>query len=393
MKKLSLLASLAVIGTSAYAVGPLLQVGDDLDVSFIGSVIGTWTNNVTWNSTKSYDDYCITTRVGGEAVYGKSKSFTVTAKAYEDLNRYMDHQRFNSNLTNVFVNAVYQSDVFNAGAHFSFVQSAQNTDTTVNGDNLARTNNVKAGVNGSYIVSNKLIIDAGFDYLYKHYTDQQDIYTDTNTYIVPVSLLYKITDKLSAGLSYQYRQTNYSDDNMSESKEISRLLYGDRTQDHFIGLTLRGELTAKLSTEVYVGASIRDTSDSIIDNDDTAFTFSAKFNYQISDKASAYVKGFRDFGNGAQRQNSLGTGVDFGVNYELSSYVSSYAFGGYKYSDYINSPTGREDDKLFAGVGLSYKPVKWASISVAYTYYDNSSNVASASYMAHRASASLSIKY
>ncbi|MBR4597437.1 MAG: hypothetical protein IKO42_03450, partial [Opitutales bacterium] len=282
MKKLSLLASLAVLGSSAYAAGPLLQIGDDLDVSFIGSAIGTWTNNVTWNTNKTYDDYCVTARVGGEAVYGKSKAFTVTAKAYEDLNRYMKHERFNSNLTNVFVNGVYQSDVFNAGAHFSFVQSAQNTDTTINGNNLARTNNIKAGVNGSYIVSNKLIVDAGFDYLYTRYTNEKELYTDTNAYVVPVSLLYKITDRLSLGLSYQYRQTNYLDNNMSEAKEISRALYGDRTRDHFFGLTLRGELTSRLSTELYVGAVIRDTSDSLLDNDDTAFAFSAKFDYQIS---------------------------------------------------------------------------------------------------------------
>ncbi|MBO7521589.1 MAG: outer membrane beta-barrel protein [Opitutales bacterium] len=396
MKKLSLLASLAVMGASAYAAGPLLQIGDDLDVSFIGSVIGSWTNNVTWSSQKTYDDYRITTRLGGEAVYGKSKSFTVKAKAYEDLNRYTQHSRFDSNLANVYVNGVYQSDIFNAGAHFSFVQSAQNTETTVNDlpeGVLARTNNVKVGVNASYIVSNKLIVDAGFDYVYVHYTNMQNLYTDSTAYIVPVSLLYKITDKLSAGLSYMYRQTNYSDDNMSESKWASRWLYGDRTQDHFIGVTLRGEITSKLSTEIYLGATVRDTSDAQIDNDDTAFAFSAKFDYQISDKASVYVKGLRDFGNGAQRQNSLSTGVDVGVNYELSAYIKSYAFGGYRYSDYINSPAGRKDDKLFAGAGISYSPVSWASVSLGYTYYDNSSTMASASYMAHVASASLSIKY
>ena len=392
MKKLSLLASVAAMGATAYA-GPLLQVGDDLDVSFIGSVIGTWTNNVTWNSYKSYDDYLITTRVGGEAVYGKNKAFTVTAKAYEDLNRYMQHERFDSNLTNVFVKAAYQSDALNANAHFSFVQAAQNTDTTVNDENLARTNTIKAGVNGSYVVSNKVIVDAGFDYVDVHYTNQQDIYTDSTAYIVPVSLLYKITDKLSAGLSYQYRQTNYDNSDMSASKLISQQLYGDRTQDHFMGLTLRGELTEKLSSEVYVGATIRDSSGGILDNDETMFTFSAKFNYQLSDKANVYVKGLRDFGNGAQRQNSENTGVDFGVNYILSSYITSYAYGGYRYVDYVNSPYGRQDDKIFAGVGVSYAPVKWGSLALSYTYYDNSSNVQSASYMAHLVSASLSIKY
>ncbi len=392
MKKLSLLASVAAMGATAYA-GPLLQVGDDLDVSFIGSVIGKWTNNVTWNSYKSYDDYLITTRVGGEAVYGKNKAFTVTARAYEDLNRYMQHERFDSNLTNVIVKAAYQSDAFNANAHFSFIQAAQNTDTTVNDENLARTNTIKAGVNGSYVVSNKVIVDAGFDYVDIHYTNQQNVYTDSTAYIVPVSLLYKITDKLSAGLSYQYRQTNYDNSDMSPSKLYSRMLYGDRTQDHFMGLTLRGELTEKLSSEVYVGATIRDSSGGILDNDDTMFTFSAKFNYQVSDKANVYVKGLRDFGNGAQRQNSESTGVDFGVNYILSSYITSYAYGGYRYVDYVNSPSGRQDDKIFAGVGVSYAPVKWGSLALSYTYYDNSSNVQSSSYMAHLVSASLSIKY
>ena len=160
-----------------------------------------------------------------------------------------------------------------------------------------------------------------------------------------------------------------------------------------MGLTLRGELTEKLSSEVYVGATIRDSSGGLLDNDDTMFTFSAKFNYQVSDKANVYVKGLRDFGNGAQRQNSESTGVDFGVNYILSSYITSYAYGGYRYVDYVNSPSGRQDDKIFVGVGVSYAPVKWGSLALSYTYYDNSSNVQSSSYMAHLVSASLSIKY
>ncbi len=390
MKKLSLFASIAAMGATAYA-GPLLQVGDDLDVSFIGSVIGKWSNNVTWSSSNTIDDYCVTTRVGGEAVYGKNKAFTLTAKAYEDLNRYLQHERFDSNLTNVFVNATYQGDAFNANAHFSFVQSAQNTDTTINGNDLARSNLTKAGIKGSYVISNKVVLDAGFDFIDTHYTSDRDLYTDSNAYIVPVSLLYKVTDKLSAGLSYQYRQTNYDDGTGSEE---SRKRYGDRTRDHFIGLTLRGDLTEKLSSEIYVGATVRDSSGveyAGVDNDDTAFTFSAKFNYQASDKANFYVKGLRDFGNGAQRQSSESTGVDFGVNYILSSYITSFAYGGYRYVDYVH--TARQDDKLFAGVGVSYAPVNWGSISLSYTYYDNASSISSASYMSHIVSASLSIKY
>lgn len=387
MKKLTLIATAVAFGAALNAA-PLFTIGDQVDVFFNGSFIGKWNSNIYYSDNKT-DDYIYTFRLGAEANYGRNSKFKASVKFYEDINRYFEETNCNSNLSNVFANASYTEENWFAKFNFSFQQLAQNNETMLLGiiplNDLVRRNVYTAGLNGGYTFSDKLSADAGFNWAREEYTSYEDRYSDFDQYRVPVSVLYSVTEKIKAGVTYQFRYTEYSGGAAAYANQ-----YGNETTDHFVGLTVNGELLPKLSTELYFGYSIREMNNAE-STEDSTFAFSAKFNYQVTDKLSTYVKANRDFANGAARQSTVNTGVSLGASYMFSEFVGSYANLGYYYSEYMAS--SRNDDNYFAGVGISYTPNRFVSLSLGYSYRDNSSDMAGASYMGHIIDVNVALRY
>ncbi len=384
MKKLVLLTSV-VAASATLSAAPLITIGDEVDVFFTGSFIGKWTSNLYWSENK-VDDYVYTFRLGAEANYGRNSKFKASVKFYEDINTYLQQTQQNNNLANVFANATYTEDRWFVAANFSFQQLAQNTDTTTNTDTLVRSDKYAASVNGSYTFTDKISADLGFYWYEQNYVEEfAEQYSDIDVYRVPVSLLYKVTDKISAGLTYQYRYSEYTGGNPD-----SAVRFGSETTDHFVGITIRGELFPKLSAETFFGYSLREMNNAD-STDDSTFAFSVKLNYLLTDKVSLFLKSGRDFGNGASRQSSTITYVEAGANYAFSQYVSSYASLRFANSAYLASP--RDDDNYSANVGINYNPTRYLSVGATYSYQNNASNLVRCSYMAHLVSIRVDVKY
>ena len=384
MKKLVLLTSV-VAASATLSAAPLITIGDEVDVFFTGSFIGKWTSNLYW-SENNVDDYVYTFRLGAEAKYGRNSKCKASGKFYEDINTYLQQTQQNNNLANVFANATYTEDRWFVAANFSFQQLAQNTDTTTNTATLVRSDKYAASVNGSYTFTDKISADLGFYWYEQNYVEEfADQYSDIDVYRVPVSLLYKVTDKISAGLTYQYRYSEYTGGN-----PVSAVRFGSETTDHFVGITIRGELFPKLSAETFFGYSLREMNNSD-STDDSTFAFSVKLNYLLTDKVSLFLKSGRDFGNGASRQSSTITYVEAGADYAFSQYVSSYASLRFANSAYLASP--RDDDNYSANVGINYNPTRYLSVGATYSYQNNASNLVGCSYMAHLVSIRVDVKY
>lgn len=384
MKKLVLLTSV-VAASATLSAAPLITIGDEVDVFFTGSFIGKWTSNLYWSENK-VDDYVYTFRLGAEANYGRNSKFKASVKFYEDINTYLQQTQQNNNLANVFANATYTEDRWFVAANFSFQQLAQNTDTTTNTDTLVRSDKYAASVNGSYTFTDKISADLGFYWYEQNYVEEfAEQYSDIDVYRVPVSLLYKVTDKISAGLTYQYRYSEYTG-----GSAASAVRFGSETTDHFMGITIRGELFPKLSAETFFGYSLREMNNAD-STDDSTFAFSVKLNYLLTDKVSLFLKSGRDFGNGASRQSSTITYVEAGADYAFSQYVSSYASLRFANSAYLASP--RDDDNYSANLGINYNPTRYLSVGATYSYQNNASNLVGCSYMAHLVSIRVDVKY
>ena len=276
MKKIFATSVFAMAALSANAA-PLVTIGDQLDIFFRGAVTGSWNSNVTYTgSSNKINDYAAIFRLGAEADYGRNSKFKANVKFFEDLTRYAQHKEFNSNLSHVMATASFTDQLLKIDANFSFDQRFQNTSTTLQSGELVR-------------------------------------YDDS----IPVSLLYKLNPKISVGLTYQYRYTEFSGGN-----PMNAIFGGDSRNDHFGGVTVRGELLPKLTAMVYAGVTYRDPSGSVFveGQDDTTFAFRATLGYELTPKLGLFATGYRDFGNGASRQSAINSGCEVGANYYFSEF-------------------------------------------------------------------------
>lgn len=383
MKKIFATSVFAMAALSANAA-PLVTIGDQLDIFFRGAVTGSWNSNVTYTgSSNKINDYAAIFRLGAEADYGRNSKFKANVKFFEDLTRYAQHKEFNSNLSHVMATASYTEQVLKIDANFSFDQRFQNSSTTIQNDELVRYDEYNAGINAVYNFSDKLDGELGGMWQYTEYVGQWSrLYSDVDVYSIPVSLLYRITPKISAGLTYQYRYTEFSG--------------GDTRNDHFGGVTVRGELLPKLTAMVYAGVTYRDPSGSpyVDGQDETTFAFRATFGYEVSEKLGLFATGYRDFGNGASRQSAINSGCEIGANYYFSEFIRSTASFSYVNSNYATYRGYDRDDDAFAGrIGVSYLPNKFITLSANYRFITNSSNIAGCTYNQHLVDISVALKY
>ena len=173
--------------------------------------------------------------------------------------------------------------------------------------------------------------------------------------------------------------------------------YGTNRNDHFGGLTVRGELLPKLTATVYAGVTYRDPGGSVYvqSEDDTTFAFNATLGYALTEKIGLFAKGARDFGNAANRQSSINTSGEFGINYRPFEQIVTTASFVYLNTQYQMNLGGldRDDDTYIARAGISYLPNKFITVSANYRYFANSSNVAYATYNQHLVDITFAVKY
>lgn len=391
MKKI-ITSSILLAAAMSASAAPLVTVGDQLDLFFKGAVIGKWDSNITYtgNTDLKKNDYSAIFRLGAEADYGRNSKFKANVKFYEDLTRYADYKEFNSNLAHVAANASYTESAWSVKANFSFNQNYQNSSTTEAANlagQLVRYNDWKAGAVASYDFTEKLFAELGGDWAYRQYLGRwAKSYSDYNMYSVPVSLLYRVTPKVSVGLTYQYRYTEF------EGGSMDNELYGNRRNDHFAGVTVRGDILPKLNLSAFVGATYRDMNGiGAYDTSDTTVSCSVTANYELTEKIGLFVTGRRDFGNGASRQSSVDTGCEAGANYLLNQFVSFTTSFAYTNSDYEAS--NRSDDEYVARFGVNYKPNKFLTLGANYRFLENSSTQSYANYNQHLVDISVAVKY
>lgn len=397
MKKL-FITSIFAAAAAAVNAAPLVTIGDQLDVFFKGSFTGKWDSNITYANNPAYkfNDYAGVFRLGAEADYGRNSKFKANVSFHEDLTRYAQRKEFNSDLAHVKATVAYVEANWSASAFFTFDQNYQNTNDTQAAaavGELVRSDLYTAGAQGVYNLSDKMDVEVGFNWMANQYDDwavDRFGYSDYDVYSVPVSLLYRVTEKISAGLTYSYRFTEFSGGSV-----YNLWACGDQRQDHFAGLTVRGELLPKLTAEVYLGGTYR-MVDGILDPtvDDSEATLAMKFKlaYELTEKIGLFLNASRDFGNGASRQSSVNTGCEFGANYAVWANLIATASFSYTNYDY-QLGLDREDNYYIARLGLNYKPNKFLTFGANYRYINNDSNLSYAGFNQHLIDFSIAVKY
>ena len=392
MKKI-LITSLLTAFAMAAEAAPLVTVGDQMDIFFRGAVLGNYNSNVAYASggeNKKIEDYSGTLRLGAEVDYGRTSKFKANIKFHEDITRYVDHKEFDSDLAHIIANASYVEANWKVNGYFSFDQMYQNDSDLIQdgintGAGLIRYNLWKAGVKGSYDFTEKVYGNLGFDWNRTEYgSDWVEDYSSYDTFSVPVSVLYRVTQKVAVGLSYQYRKTDYFDGPMGGD-------LGTERDDHFIGVTATGEIAPKLTFDAYLGGQYRDYNSADTSNDWT-MSGNITLGYEVSEKCGVYVKALRDFGNSAVRYSYVNTTCEGGVNYYFNPKIVGTACMGYRNADY--EQIDRNDDTVYTRLGVSYVPNKFVTLSLNYNYLNNDSDECEdANYNQHLVTFSASLRY
>ena len=390
MKKLAITSVLSAIALSASAA-PLVTIGDQMDIFFRGAVMGSYNSNITYAHGNKLDDYAGTLRLGGELDYGRTSKFKANIKMYEDMTKYADERAFNSNLGHIKATASYVESSWKVNANFSFDQCKQNSADTLDANmnkELVNYNVWRAGINGSYDFSEKVYGTIGFNWEeYEYIHKWEDIYTSYGTYSVPMSILYRVTQKVAVGLSYQYRYTDILDGNPGNIAA-----FGDARKDNFIGLTVNGEIAPKLTCEAYIGAQNRSYNNSYVyTSSDWTMAMNITLGYEVSEKMGVYLKAARDFGTSASNYSQENTSCEMGVNYYINPKVVANASLRYEYSKYDG--IDRADDTIWARVGVSYIPNKFVTLGLSYNYLNNASDLEYAVYNQHYISCEASLRY
>ena len=385
-------AALCAAAVPAFAGAPLYQFDDGTSISALCTARAEFNDNIYLRSSDKDSDVILHLIPGLELSKGSKDSqssikFTVT----EDLSMYMDDDENNYQATHV--NAAYSyvgarlSGTIAAG--FDMNQNTTSRDIKV-GDMIEYYTYYAKAI-GSYKIGEKVSVSSGFSWNGTAYQNHRDSYNDRETYAVPVNVYHSVlTEKLRAGLSYEYRYTDLA----ANGNERSDGKNPGYQQVHFFGVSAVGEVTEKLTVDGRVGYTTSDYSRRTTGNNDdreNTLGLNAAFNWAATEKTSARLALSRDFEISGNGDDITSTGVGLTVNHRMDTHWSFNAGLDYRNDDYNNRD--RKDDVYTARVGANYNVNEYLNIAASYSFQWDDSNDSDSEYTKNLVSLSLNFRY
>jgi hypothetical protein len=270
MSRFLLAAACLSIAPLAHAINwiptsPLVQIGDDLDIFFDGSLAFEVTDNLYSAAiAKSATSWTVTPGLvleyGKETpiafTFGAHRSYVYFNKSeYSDLEDSRDSLSANLRIApggplTVTIESSYRVTARNDDL------AAQGVSGDILGATLLRQSNYSHSIDAEYKLTEKLRMNLGFANTYNHYLNpvvqgpfgsqyyNTNSLTELNTKSIPLSFDYQTFEKLSFGFKYQHDITDYSAAPYYSQGLIPRpaLVDNSLTKD-FFGLTAKGQLT------------------------------------------------------------------------------------------------------------------------------------------------------
>lgn len=375
----------ALLTSGALQAAPFISIADTVDVFFLGRVAADYRTNLFNAYATKHDDFVFTFTPGLEARVGRNSNATFSVIFKEDFLVYHRFHGQNTQLANVIVDGTYNSGPLELNGGFSFRQSQTNTpDTFVAGaatDIFVKRDLYNARVNAKYDISPKFWSKGGFSWSRTDYTNANSFgnsFSNSDVYSLPIDGFYRYSEKLSVGLGYRYRYTDTAA-NATRGKR--------HYNDHFFSVALYGEIAPKLNATANIGYQLRDAQGA----DHGQFALDARLDYNLTEKVNLFAGGGHDFGvssTGGGKQVWAGY---VGADYQLNSFISTTARFEQVYTNYSYSP--RNDDTSYVNLALNYSPNVYWTFSAGYSYANNGSNIANASYSSNIFSLSASLRY
>ncbi|MGN0834430.1 MAG: outer membrane beta-barrel protein [Candidatus Spyradosoma sp.] len=382
------LAALCAAAVPAFAEAPLYQFDDGTSISALCSVRADFNDNLYLTSSDKTSDVILHLVPGLELSKGgkdAQSSFKFTVK--EDLSMYMDEDQNNYQATHVNAAYSYAGARLNGTIAAGFDMNQNTTSRDVRGE-LIEYYSYYAKALGSYKIGEKVSVSSGFSWNGTTYQNHRDQYNDRESYSIPLSVYHSVlTEKLRAGLSYEYRYTDlaaYKGQNGNPGYQ----------QVHFFGVSAVGDVTEKLTVDGRIGYTTSDYNRRTTygnDGRENTLGMNAAFNWAATEKTSARLALSRDFEISGNGDDITSTGIALSVNHRMDTHWSFNAGLDYRNDDYNDS--SRKDDVYTARVGANYNVNEYLNVAASYSFQWDDSNWSTSEYTKNLVSLSLNFRY
>ncbi|MDB2506499.1 outer membrane beta-barrel protein [Opitutales bacterium] len=403
-----LIASILLLSGLPVSVqaGPLVSIGDSVDVFFSGSSSVKWQSNVLYDENDEIEDLLFTLSPGFEVNVGRGVSnLDLNIITSYDILRYDDLTDLDNELFHIKAVSSYKSTRWDVSGSVSYdeKQSSGADGNTNRLGRLTESDELRANLEGEYRLSPKFSIGSGVKYSDVEYQDEPGI-ADRETTTIPLDIFYELSPKVDLSVGYQYRTSEVGEVSLGDTT-FGRFTNSYDKTSHFFNVGARGELLPKLTGFFKVGYRETDSDDSDIRSYDSGNLTSSKSNrksqstlgldadltYSVTPKVTSRLNLRRDFGVGGEGQSTENTSVDVSATYSINMHYSASAFGGYTLREYTESDN---DDNIYRiGARLSYVPNEFWRFSAGYMYVENDSDRALQSYENHILDLSASLRY
>lgn len=349
-------AALAACTSPAWALGS----SDSDSQLFVTLKTGVQYNDNLFLSSPRESETLFSAAPGVQFVFGQTAMVTGQGYYFEEFQFYSNNSDLNTSLSNVGFSAKYDDSKSLLTFDSSFQQANQATRDIRSLGTLVKRDIVNVTLNDELRFTEKTSLSAGIDYDDTNY--KRAGYTDYETISVPVKYYYRVAPKLDVSGGYRYRDSHLGRGGI-DSKE------------GFYNVGFRGEVTPKLTGELAVGYT-RLKPD--VGNATSGLGLEASFDYAYSQKTIVTFGANQNYSYSATGDNTRIGGLNAGVSAAVAEDLRLNA--AISYSRYAYLGSNRRDNFYTGQLGATYTVNENVSITGAYAYSKNSSNLAGATF-------------
>jgi len=322
--------------------GPLVSIGDSVDVFFSGSSSVKWQSNVLYDENDEIEDLLFTLSPGFEVNVGRGVSnLDLSIITSYDILRYDDLTELDNELFHIKAVSSYKNTRWDVSGSVSY-DAKQSSGADGNTNRLGRlteSDELRANLEGEYRLSPKFSIGSGVKYSDVEYQDEPGI-ADRETTTIPLDIFYELSPKVDLSVGYQYKTSEVGEVSVGDTT-FGRFTDSYDKTSHFINVGARGELLPKLTGFFKVGYRETDRDDR---KSQSTLGLDADLTYSVTPKVTSRLNLGRDFGVGGEGQSTENTSVDAIATYSINMHYSASAFAGYTLREYTESDN---DDNIY----------------------------------------------
>lgn len=365
---LTILSSLAL--SSVACAASALRLSDDAQIHVLGDLAYTFEDNL-FLSGEGFETsaHSLEFSPGLELRLAEKGTASAMIRYQHRFEVFLDEDDLDGDYADLELKAKYDSGVLMAAAHASYEQKSSQTLETAGQGRLIERDEIGAGVDLRYEISELLAVGGGLLYDETDYEDDNR-YTDSESYSAPLTLIYKFRPKLELNAGVRYRVTE------ADALNTDAYTFDSTDMYYFIGAV--GELfTPVLYGDVSIGFQERELDD--FDSDTSSGSYNATVTYVGDPKTTVYVSFSRDYRtSGVGASTYAYTSAKLGARYNLSKFVGLTASVTAAETDYKQSvnfagmvfESNRQEDLMYYNLGVTLNPNDYFTLRASYQYQD-----------------------